>query len=254
MSLTYMGVVNELLSEMNEVLLTSSTFASATNIQRHTKEAVMKAYLDINNPEFKWPWLQTAASQSDYFGNTYIETVAGQRWYLLKDGSADFNSDYGHVDWNNFLLTEEGVAGKTAPYVIRNLDYITVEEWKDWYLTSESQDKSNSQVYGVPLRVIRNPDNRRFGLSPIPKEVYRIYFYAWDRPVEITLYNDTLVLPDQYKQVLLSRARYYTWQRKENQQQAQIALQEYEAGLKGMQQQELNPAPDCITDTRIRYV
>lgn len=254
MSVTYLEVVNEILAEMNEVLLTSVNFASATNIQLHTKQALNKAYFDLNNPEYKWPWLSTATSQNDYYGNTYIETVVGQRWYLLKAGSADMNSDYGHIDWSNFSLTEEGVAGKTAPYQIRNLGYVELNEWRDHWGISEEQDKSNGMTYAIPRRIIRNPDGRRFGVSPLPKEVYRIYFYAWDRPVKLVNFDDEIAIPDQFASVLVSRARYYAWQRKENPNQAALADDEYKKGLKAMRQQTIDSAPDSFTDSRIRYV
>ena len=114
MAYQYIEAVNDVLSELNEVLLTSTNFANAVNVQRTTKEMVNRAYMDINNPVFQWPWLSTAISQNDFYGNTFIETVAGQRWYLLRDGSTDFNTDYGHVDWDLISLTTEGVAGESS--------------------------------------------------------------------------------------------------------------------------------------------
>lgn len=254
MATTYLEVCNSVLAEMNEVLLTDSNFGSATNIQLHTKNAVNKAYFDLNNPEYKWPWLSIAEPQNNYYGNVYVETVAGTRWYLCNSSSTGINDDYGHVDWEHFHLTEEGVAGKTAPYDMANLSYIELEEWRDHFAISEEKDKSNGQTYGIPKRVIRSPDGRRFGLSPIPKEVYRIYFWAWDRPVKLVNSTDPVVIPDQFVTVLESRARYYTWQRKENPQQAAIADQEYQDGLKAMRAQTIDQAPDAFTDTRRIFV
>ena len=254
MALTFLEVVNDVLGEMNEVALTSSTFANATNIQRSVKDFVNRAYMDINNPTHKWPWLQAAVSQDNMYGNVYVETVAGQRWYLLKDGSADINSDYGHVDWEHFALTTEGVSGETAPYTARNLPYMEIEEWRDLYAVSEDTSKSQSTSYATPRRVLRNPDNRRFGVSPLPDKPYRIYFYAWERPAELTNHDDVFNIPDQYRQVLVARARYYAWQRKENPPQASIALDEYNKGMKGMRAREIAPAPDRMTDNRIRWV
>lgn len=253
MATTYLEAVNEVLSEMNEVLLTSTNFASATNIQRHVKEAVNRAYFDVNNPEHKWQWLSVAAPQNDRVGNVYQETVAGQRWYLLNPNATDFNDDYGHVDWNNFELTTEGVAGETTPYDNERLMYIELEEWQDHFARAENIDKGDGQQYGTPYRVIASPDGRRFGLSPIPDKVYRIYYYAWDRPTKLVNHNDTVNLPDQYIPVLISRARYYGWQRKESSENAAIALQDYEKGLKGMRQQTVDSFPDAITDSRVRF-
>lgn len=254
MSYTYMEVVNDVLSEMNEVLLTQTTFPTAVNIQRSVKEMVNRAYFDVNNPNFKWPWLAVSTPQDNMYGNAYIETVAGTRWYLLNPASTGVDDDYGHVDYNTFVLTEEGVAGKTAPYTVRNLPYIETAEWRDHFGVSEEMNKHDSNSYEVPRRIIRSPDNRYVGLSPIPDDVYRIYFFAWDRPVKLVNYNDEIVLPDQYYGVLVARARYYAWQRKENPNQAAIAAEEYKDLLKGMKQQETMPAPEAFTDNRMRFV
>lgn len=254
MATTFMQVVNEVLSEMNEVQLTSSNFATATNIQQAVKLFCNRAYFDINNPNNKWPWLSVAAPQDDFYGNKYIETVAGQRWYLLNDASTGVNADYGFVDWDHFSLTTEGVAGEVAPYTVRNLPYMEIEEWRDMYATSEEVNKLDSNSYDTPRRILRAPDNRRVGISPLPDKVYRIYFWAYNRPVQLVAYDDELVLPDQYSTVLVARTRYYAWQRKENPQQASIALDEFNKGIASMRQQELAPAPDRITDDRIRFV
>ena len=254
MSYTYLQAVNDVLNELNEVNLTSTNFASATNVQATVKEMVNRAYMDINNPVFRWPWLATATSQNDFYGNTFIETVAGQRWYLLKDSSTDFNTDYGHIDWDHVSLTTEGVAGESEPYTVQRLQYISAEEWRDYFQRSEGLSKYDPASRSVPRRVLRNPDNRRFGLSPIPDRTYRIYFYAWDRPVKLENHGDLVNLPDQYYNVLLARTRYYAWQRKENAQQAAIAKDEYDAGVNGMKQQEIRRGPDRFTDSRVRFV
>ena len=254
MATEYMAIVNDILGEMGEVRLTSSNFATATNIQAAVKEFVNRAYFDLNNPTNKWPWLAVGGPQNNFYGNKYIETVAGTRWYLLNELAANVNDDYGYVDWENFSLTTEGVAGESDPYTVRNLPYINLGEWRDHYAESEEKNKYNSDSYDTPYRVFRSPDNRRFGLSPIPDKVYRIYFFAYTRPVALVNYDDEFVLPDQYITVLKARTRYYAWQRKENANQAAIAHQEYEAGLKSMRIQEIGSGPDRITDDRIRWV
>ena len=253
MSTTYLQVVNDILSEMNEVLLTSTTFPSARNVQHSVKEMVNRAYMDINNPIHRWPWLSAAHSTEDFYGNVYILTEPGKRWYNFNDSATDINDEYGQVDWDNFFLTEEGVDGEEPPYITRNLPYFEIAEWRKWYAVGEQQDTANPVNWSTPTRVIRSPDNRRFGLSPIPDKEYRVYFYAWNRPVPLQYWNDTINLPDQYRSVLIARTRYYAWQRKEQPQQAAIALEEYKEGLRGMFKQEQRPAPNRFTDDRVRF-
>ena len=86
MAETYLNLSNELLRELNEVSLTSSTFSSAIGIQAHVKDSINRAYLDIVNEEPQWPFLASnlSGTTAPLYGNVSVETVAGTRWYLLK--------------------------------------------------------------------------------------------------------------------------------------------------------------------------
>lgn len=253
---TYLNFCNDLLRELNEVTLTSSNFDSAIGIQAHIKDCVNRAYLDIVNEEPQWPFLSTGLSGATdpMYGNVYVETVAGQRWYLLKSGSSSLTSDYGSIDWENFLITTVDVAGETAPYTVRNLRFTTTEEWKDYFRVAQNKDDADTQNYGVPNRVIKSPDLRKFGLSPIPDKVYRIWFYAYDLPTELSSSSDQTAFPNIYKPVLLARARYYIHQFKENPQSAAFALEDYKRGLRLMKLNLMESAPGYFKDDRIRFI
>ena len=171
-------MTNELLVEINEPEVT--TISGALGIQKFVANCVNRAYFDIVDAQDTWSWLSSSATQGNYNGNTYVETVAGQRWYLLKQGSSSVDTDFSNVDWDGFSLTEQGVSGKTEPYTIRNLPFVSLETWRDFYSEGEERDSSKATpTYGVPERIIRSEDNRYFGLSPVPNGVYRIYFYAY---------------------------------------------------------------------------
>jgi len=249
----YLDICNEMLDEVNEVRLTAANFSDAKNIQRYVKEVINRAYLDIHDVEYKWPWTTTAAPQDEQLGNTYIETVAGTRWYLLKAASSGIDDDYGHIDWEDFLLTEEGVSAKSDPYEVRQLGLISIEEWKDWHAKSETAEKHDATSREIPLRVMRSPDGRRFGLSPIPDEVYRIYFTAYNQLTLLSAYDDEIIMPSQYLPVLMSRIRYYVWQFKQEPQQAAMAKQDFDRGLKQMRRAH-NPIDIKLTDDRIKHV
>ena len=252
MAKTYLSMTNELLVEINEPEVTS--VAGAVAIQKFVANCVNRAYFDIVDSQDTWSWLTTAAPQDNYNGNTYVETVAGTRWYLLKAGSSSVDTDYSNVDWDSFTLTEEGVSGKTAPYKIQSLPFTSLETWKDFYAASEEQDKSNEQNYGVPTKIIRSEDGRRFGLSPIPDGVYRIYFNAFNRPSALANDTDVVLFPEQYKPVLLARARYYIYQFKDNISQTQLALDEYKKGLDKMINQLNAPQPKYVEDDRRLFI
>jgi hypothetical protein len=252
MAKTYLSMTNELLVEINEPEVTTVT--GALGIQKFVSNCVNRAYFDIVDAVDEWSWLKTAAPQNDYYGNTFVETVAGQRWYLMKAGSTDVDTDYDSVNWDDFTLTTEGVSGKSAPHTINKLSFTTLSAWRQNYAASEEANKANSQTYSTPLRVLRSSDGRRFGLSPIPDDVYRIYFFAYNRPSELVNDTDKVLFPEQYKPVLLARARYYIYQFKDNIAQSQLALDEYKKGLQNMADQLNSPQPEYMSDVRFTYL
>ena len=248
---TYLNLTNELLRELNEVVLTSSNFGDAVGIQAHAQDCINRAYSDIVMAEPQWAFLATGESGATdpFYGNVYVETVAGTRWYELKESSSSITADYGSVDWDNFYLTTIGVSGASSPYTSQNLKFVTTEEWKDHLRESENIDDADTQNYGEPKFVIRSPDARKFGVSPIPDKVYRVWFFAWDLPTALDAHGDATVFPDVYNPVLMARARYHFHQFKDAPQQAAFALEDYKKGLKQMRSALMNPTPkDMSTD------
>ena len=256
MATTFLELTNELLRELNEIVLTSSNFSAAVGIQAHAKDCINRAYLDIVNEEPQWPFLATGESGTTdpMYGNVSVETTAATRWYELKAASSSAVNDYGSIDWNNFYVTTVGVSGETAPYVSRNLNFITTEKWKDFRRTQENSDDADQATGGTPKFVIRSPDSRKFGLSPIPDKAYKVWFFAYDLPTQLDAHGDAVVFPDMYKTVLLSKARYYTHQFKDNPQMAVFALDDYKKGLKNMRENLLHPTPTYMSDDRIRFI
>tara|TARA_R100001079_G_scaffold110579_1_gene86530 strand:- start:57 stop:827 length:771 start_codon:yes stop_codon:yes gene_type:complete len=250
---TYLDLCNTILRELNEVELTSTTFTSALGIQKFVKDTINRAYFDICNAEDKWNFLSVGDPLNDYYGNAVIETTAGTRWYDLQSAQTLLNQ-YSFIDYDNIVLTEEGVSGKTAPFEVFKLQPLSLSNWQRLYGVQEAKDKSDTQSYGIPRRVIRGPANDKIGFSPIPDGVYKIYFYAYAQPTELTASTDTVVFPKQYTSVLLARARYYVHQFKDNMSQAQLSEVEFQKGLRTMREQLLEPFPVVMDDRRSVYV
>ena len=254
MATTYLDLTNEVLRELNEIPLTAANFANATGLQKFVKDTVNKSIFDIANEEPQLPFFSAGLSGATdpFYGNVTVPTVAGQRWYTLKSDSSSITTDYASIDWDDFYVTTINVSGETAPYVSRGLRFLTLDDWKRYYRDSENEDDANTQNYGEPKFVIKSPDNRKFGLSPIPDKVYNVHFYAFVRPTALSAYDDTMVLPEQYSNIVTARMRYYVWQFKESPQQAAFALDDYKKGMKHMKSNLMNPAPKYMTDDR-RY-
>jgi len=255
MATTYLTLTNEVLRELNEVQLTSSNFSSAVGIQAFVKEATNRSLNDIANEEPQLPFFAAAASggTDPFYGNVTVASVAGTRWYTLKAGSSSITTDYASIDWDDFYITTIGVSGESAPYVSRGLKFMSLTDWKRYRRDSENADDADAQTYGEPRYVIRSPDHRKFGLSPIPDKVYNVHFYAYSAPTELSAYSDTITLPDQYASVIIARTRYYVHQFKENLQQAAFALDDYKKGMKRMKSNLINPQPKSMTDDRIAF-
>ncbi len=254
MATTYLDLSNEVLRELNEVVLTSGSFASATGIQGFVKDAINKSLFDVANAEPQLPFFSAGVSGSTdpFYGNVTVATVAGQRWYTLKASSSSITSDYAAVDWDDFYITTINVSGESAPFTSTGLKYLTLADWKRYYRDAENADDADSQSYGEPKYVYKSPDHRKFGLSPIPDKVYNVHFYAFEKPTALSAYDDTIPMPEQYSNVLTARTRYYVHQFKENIQQAAMALDDYRKALRHMKSNLINPQPKYMTDDR-RY-
>ena len=254
MATTYLDITNEVLRELNEIPLTSANFASAVGLQQFVKDAVNKSIFDIANQEPQLPFFSAGLSGATdpFYGNVTVATTAGTRWYLLKSGSSNIANDYGSIDWDDFYITTINVSGESAPYVSKGLKFLSLADWKRHYRDSENADDADTQAYGEPKFVIKSPDSRKFGLSPIPDKVYNIHFYAFEKPTKLSAHDDTIVFPEQYSNVITSRVRYYVWQFKESPQQAAFALDDYKKALKYMKSNLINPTPRAMTDDR-RY-
>ena len=255
MATTSLDITNEVLRELNEVPLTSSNFGAATGIQKFVKDSINKSLFDIANEEPQLPFFSAGVSGATdpFYGNVTVPSVAGQRWYLLKADSSSITTDYASVDWDDFYATTINVSGETAPFVSKGLKFISHTDWKRYYRDSENADDANTQAYGEPKFVIKSPDNRKFGLSPIPDKVYNVHFYAFTKPVELVAHGDTIALPDQYANIITAKSRYYVWQFKESPQQAAFALEDFKKGMKYMKSNLMNPAPNYMTDDRTYF-
>ena len=163
MANTYLEITNEVLRELNEVPLTTSTFANAKGIQAFVKDMVNKAIFDIANEEPQLPFLSAGLSGATdpFYGNVTVASVAGTRWYLLKAGSSSLADDYASIDWDDFYMTTINVSGESAPYVSKGLKFLTLADWKSNYRDSENADDADGQVYGEPRYVIKSPDNEK---------------------------------------------------------------------------------------------
>ena len=254
MATTYLDITNEVLRELNEIPLTSANFANATGLQQFVKDAINKSIFDIANQEPQLPFFSAGESGATdpFYGNVAVATVAGTRWYELKESSSSITDDYASVDWDDFYITTINVSGESSPFVSKGLKFLNLADWRRYYRDSENADDANTK-FGEPTFVIKSPDSRKFGLSPIPDKVYNVHFYAFNKPTKLSAQDDSIVFPEQYTNVITARVRYYVWQFKESPQQAAFALDDYKKALRYMKSNLINPTPRTMTDDRMYF-
>jgi len=97
MATTYLTLVNNVLNELNESELTSTTFSSSRGIQTSVKKFVVKAMHEIYNSISEIP---------DLYLSTTQDTYAGQREYSLPSSASPQSTDlpYRKMDWQTFRL------------------------------------------------------------------------------------------------------------------------------------------------------
>tara|TARA_Y100000310_G_C20702909_1_gene831665 strand:- start:632 stop:1747 length:1116 start_codon:yes stop_codon:yes gene_type:complete len=88
MATTYLTIVNNTLTKINEPTLTSSTFASDRGIQTLVKNVANDIIYEISQSEIEWPFNRNAGTQT---------LTPGTPTYALPTG-------YTSVDWESFVI------------------------------------------------------------------------------------------------------------------------------------------------------
>ena len=76
MASTYLSLVNNVLRDLNEVELTSSTFTSSRGIQTSTKDYINRAISDLINAELNWSFTRAEGSLDITAGKQLYDKVA----------------------------------------------------------------------------------------------------------------------------------------------------------------------------------
>jgi hypothetical protein len=97
MATTYLVLTNNVLNELNEPELTSTTFSSSRGIQTSVKKFVLKAMHEVYNSLSEVP---------DLYLSTTQDTYTGQRTYDLPSSASPQSTDkaYRKIDWDTFRL------------------------------------------------------------------------------------------------------------------------------------------------------
>ena len=215
MAYDFLGLTNEVLARMNEVVLTATNFTAARGYQIQCQNAVNDAINYINQREFGWPFSHATQSET---------LVASQTRYTVPTGTQ-------HVDYETFRISKDNTLGVDAT-TLRVLDY---KEYVDKYIGQET----SSGVGGVPNFVFRTPDNN-YGLYPYPDKAFTLKYEFYSRPTALAAATDVPTVPEQFRQVIADGATAYAYQYRGEAQQYGINFTRFEEGIKHMQSILLN--------------
>jgi len=215
MAYDFLGLTNEVLARMNEVVLTATNFTAARGYQIQCQNAVNDAINYINQREFGWPFSHSTQTET---------LVASQTRYTVPTGTQ-------HVDYETFRISKDNTLGVDAT-TLRVLDY---KEYVDKYIGQET----SSGVGGVPNFVFRTPDNN-YGLYPYPDKAYVLKYEYYSRPTALAAATDVPTVPEQFRQVIADGATAYAYQYRGEAQQYGLNFTRFEEGIKHMQSILLN--------------
>lgn len=230
MASTFLVLTNKLLRRLNEVQLTSTTFADARNTQAMAQDAIIAAIAEINTSETQWPWnVQTGTA------NVVLDTLTYQ-----------FPTDEVVPDWDTFRL----VMSDTVPPI--TLKYLTSEEYYKYYrqIDLAGIDATTDVGLGMPKFVFPVPGG--FGISPSPDTTYTINYEYYTTPAELSLHSDVCVIPTVWDYVIINMALKHYYMYKDNTEQAGYWINESNKTLAKMRNSIVN-RPDYVWSNMVNF-
>lgn len=196
---------------MGEVVLDSTEFAGARNIQALAKNAINSSIRELLHSAQEWPFALT----------TYTETMT------VGTGTYSFPSDLSSADWESFYLKKLTAADNTPS----RLPILTYVDHLDNYRPNE--DMTGVGGRGVPIAVYQTQEFK-FGVTPKPDQAYEIEYKYWSFPVALSASTDVAIIPDRFNGVLLDGAMFNMLMFRSNEQGASIFKEKFDTGIRTM--------------------
>ena len=229
MATTYISLCNELLRRINEVTFDTSGdgFSGAKNIQAIAKDAINNSIREILQDGHQFPFLKTTTTQTMTAGT----------------GTYDFPSDLASVDWDTFYIKELSSASNTP----MALPTISFDVYTQKYRAVE--DAAGTSGRAAPTLIYQTSEEK-FGVYPLPDAAYVIEYVYYKFPDDLSAFDDTMIVPDRFKYIIIDGAMVYMMRFRSNEQSAQIHQQKFDEGIKSMRRLLLDD-PISIRSTMI---
>ena len=90
----------------------------------------------------------------------------------------------------------------------------------------------------------------KFGVTPIPDAAYIVDYVYYKFPDDLSLFSDTMIIPDRFKYIVIDGAMVYMMRFRSNEQSAQVHQQKFNSGIKTMRRLLLDD-PIAVRSTMI---
>ena len=211
MSYNYLGLVNEVNRRLNEVELTTSNFSTASGFHSQVKDSVNAAIQEIDQEYPHWPY--NFVEQED------ILSTGVSRYSFPANSTV--------VDFETFRIKESDTLNNRT----QKLKVLRYEEYLERFV--EQEYTSDTSLYNVPVFVSKAP-GLEYVLSPAPDKAYTVVYEYYLTSVEMTDSTDVPKIPEIYRNVIVDGSMYYAYMFRGNTQDALVAKEKFQAGLKNM--------------------
>ena len=221
---TFISLTNELLRRLNEVQIDQADFPNVKNVQALAKDSVNSSIRQMLQDAQEWPFTLV----------TYEQTLtAGTNTY-------DFPADYSKADWDTFYVKQLSSENNTP----KKLNLITYDQYLSSYRSVEELSGDSGRT--DPACVYTTQDTK-FGVSPIPNASYVVEYRYWKYPADLIAFDDTSVIPDRFKHVVIDGAMMYMMLFRSNEQSASMHSKKFEDGIKMMRRLVVDPHVNVIS-------
>jgi hypothetical protein len=229
MSYNFLGLVNDINRRLNEVELTSATFANSIGYYSFAKDSVNTALRDINTQDFEWPFNHDTQREQVYPGDV--------RYFIPRDVKT--------LDMDSFRIVRDSDLGNATV----KLKLLSYEDYLNKYLDYEY--KEDESVRALPQYVFRTP-SLEFGLVPPPDKSYTIEYEYYRTPTTLQLYSDVPSVPEDFRNVIVDGAMVHVYSFRGDTESSQLSSIRFAAGLKSMRSLYINRY-EYLRDTRIAF-
>ena len=74
----------------------------------------------------------------------------------------------------------------------------------------------------------------KFGVTPLPDAAYIVEYVYYKFPSDLSAFDDTMIIPDRFKYIIIDGAMVYMMRFRSNEQSAQIHQAKFQEGIKAM--------------------